>query len=56
MSYIKQYPVRFYGLIVSLIALASAFGVNLSADQTGALTAAAAATLAFVTEKFTSPA
>ncbi len=52
---IKSRPVLFYGLIVSVIALVTAFGVELTAEQTGAITAAVAAVLAFLTQRFTTP-
>ena len=56
MNLIKQYPVRFYGVIVSAVALVTAFGVSLTAEQTGAVTAFVAAVLSLVTERFTTPA
>ncbi len=52
---IKARPVLFYGLVVTVIALGSSFGVDLSADQTGALTATVASVLAFFTQRFTTP-
>lgn len=55
MSYIRQYPVRFYALIVAGVSLATSFGLDLTTDQVGAITGFAAAALAFVAEKFTVP-
>ncbi len=55
LNLIKARPVLFYGLVVSAIALVSAFGVDLSAEETGAITAFVAAALAFLTQRFTTP-
>ena len=52
---IRQYPVRIYGLIVTLIALGTSFGLDLTAVQVGAITAVAASVLTLVTENFTTP-
>jgi len=52
---IKKYPVRFYALIVACVQLATAFGLNISAEQNAAIMAVVGGALAFVTENFTTP-
>ncbi len=55
MTIIKQYPVRFYALIVACLQLATAFGFDISAEQNAAIMAVVGAALALVTENFTTP-
>ena len=55
LSHIRQYPVRYYALVVAAISLATSFGLDLTTDQVGAVTGFAAAALALVAEKFTVP-
>src|SRR5262249_48266167 len=52
---VRQQPVYCQGVIQAIIALAVSFGANLSSGQVGALTAATAAILAFVTQTQVTP-
>ncbi len=52
---IQQEPVMFQGMIQALFALAVAFGLNLSAGQVGAILAASAAILSFLTRTQVTP-
>lgn len=47
----KKYPVRAQGIVVSLLAVATAFGLGWSAQQVGAVVGLTAATLSFFTEQ-----
>lgn len=48
-------PALWMGLVGAAIALGTAFGLHLSAEQVGAISALAAAILAFVTRSQVSP-
>jgi hypothetical protein len=52
---VRQQPVYCQGVIQAIIALAVSFGASLSSGQVGALTAATAAILAFVTQTQVTP-
>lgn len=52
---IRQEPALVSGLIAALIALGTAFGLDLSPEQVGALMAVVAAVLAFVVRANVSP-
>ena len=52
---IKEEPVLFQGLIQALIALGTAFGFDLDAAKVGAITAASAALLSFLTRQVVTP-
>lgn len=52
---IRREPALVTGLLSALIALATAFGLHLSAEQVGAITALAVAVLAFVTRSQVTP-
>ena len=55
MEHIRKYPVRYYALVVAVIQLATAYGLNVSAEQNAAIMAIVAAALSLVTENFTTP-
>jgi hypothetical protein len=55
MSQIREQPVYCQGLIQAFIALMVAFGLDLTGDQVGTITAATAALLAFVTHSHVTP-
>ena len=52
---VRQQPVFCQGVIQAIIALAVSFGASLTSGQVGALTAATAAILAFVTQTQVTP-
>ena len=52
---IRQEPVLFQGVIQALIALGTAFGLQLDASKVGAITAATAAVLSFLTRQVVTP-
>ena len=52
---IKQEPVLFQGLIQAVIALGTTFGLDLDATKVGAITAATAALLSFLTRQVVTP-
>ena len=52
---VKRWPVRAQALIVAGIALGSAFGLNWTGLQVGAVAAFSAAALAFLTEQAVTP-
>jgi hypothetical protein len=54
-SLVKRWPVRAQALIVSGVALGTAFGLQLDGSQVGALSAFTAALLAFLTEQAVTP-
>jgi len=56
MTHIRQYPVRYYALVVAAIQLGTAYGLNVSAEQNAAIMAVVAAVLSLVAENFTKPA
>jgi len=56
MTHIRQYPVRYYALVVAAIQLATAYGLDVSAEQNAAIMAVVAAVLSLVAENFTKPA
>lgn len=51
MKILQREPALLVGLVQTLLALAVSFGLSLSAEQVGAIMAAAAAVLAFVTRQ-----
>lgn len=51
----KREPALFYGLINTLLALALAFGINLTNEQTGAILAVTSAALALITRSQVTP-
>lgn len=55
MSFIKEYPVRFYALVLAALQLATAYGLTITAEQQAATMAVVGAALALVTDKFTTP-
>jgi len=55
MTQVREQPVYCQGMIQAIIALMVAFGLNLSGDQVGTITAATAALLAFVTHSQVTP-
>ena len=55
MSLVKEYPVRFYALVVAALQLATAYGLTITAEQQAATMAVVGAALALVTDKFTTP-
>ena len=55
MSLIKEYPVRFYALVLAVLQLATAYGLTITAEQQAATMAVVGAALALVTDKFTTP-
>src|SRR5262249_54454911 len=52
---VRQQPVYCQGVIQAIIALAVSFGLSLSIEQVGSLTAVTAAVLAFVTQTQVTP-
>jgi hypothetical protein len=54
-SIVLRNPVRAQALVVSVIALGTAFGLSWTAEQVGAVTALSAAILAFFTEQTVTP-
>ena len=52
---VRREPALVTGLLSALIALATAFGLHLSAEQVGAITAVTVAILAFVTRSQVTP-
>jgi hypothetical protein len=54
-SLVRQQPVYSQGVIQAIIALAVSFGLQLTSGQVGALTAATAAVLAFLTQTQVTP-
>ena len=54
-SLVRAYPVRAQAVIVSGVAVGTAFGLGWNGAQVGAVTAFTAAVLAFFTEKAVSP-
>ena len=52
---IRREPALVTGLLSALIALGTAFGLDLSAEQVGAITAVTVAVLAFVTRSQVTP-
>jgi hypothetical protein len=56
MNHIRRYPVRYYALVVANIQLATAYGLDVSAEQNAAIMAVVAAVLSLVAENFTKPA
>ena len=52
---LKREPALILGLIGALFALGAAFGLDLSTEQTGAITAAVVAVLAIVTRQSVTP-
>lgn len=55
MDRIEQEPVLAQGVVVSGVALGSAFGLGLSGEQVGAITGFTAAVLMFLTRRYVSP-
>lgn len=52
---VRKYPVRFQAILVTGIALGTAFGLSWNGAQVGAVTAFTAAVLAFLTEQAVTP-
>jgi hypothetical protein len=52
---IKRWPVRAQAIVVALLALATAFGLNWTAEQVAAVIAVSASLLAFFTEAAVTP-
>lgn len=54
-SYIKSEPAALMGLLGTIIALVTAFGLELTGKQVGAIMAVAAALLSIVTRQMVTP-